>query len=148
MAGDLLEERIPPADGKNVDLFTVLWYTSRKKAEWSMKRRRNDGKMICRILLTGIGLTFSAICFLTAVCNPWNENGIDGWLGSLLGTHTFCLFILSFVAMIGGLGICFWLAFRKGSEECISHAECSVQEKRRITEEIERYFSPSREGFF
>ena len=43
-----------------------------------MKRRRNDGKMICGILLTGIGLIFSAICFLTAVCNPWSENGIDG----------------------------------------------------------------------
>lgn len=49
--------------------------------------------------------------------------------------------------MIGGLGICFWLAFRKGSEECISHAECSVQEKRWITEEIERYFSQAGKGF-
>lgn len=72
-----------------------------------------DKKMVCGILLTIIGLVFSAFCFINAVQNPWNYNGIDGLLGSLLGTDTLIPFIISLLVMVLGLAICFWRAFRK-----------------------------------
>ena len=71
-----------------------------------------DKKIGCGILLTIIGLVLSAFCFINAVLNPWNYNGIDGLLGSLLGTNTLIPFIISFVVMILGLVICFWRAFK------------------------------------
>lgn len=71
-----------------------------------------DKKMVCGILLTIIGLVFSAFCFIYAVMNPWSYNGIEGLLGSLLGTNTLIPFIISLVVMVIGLGICFWIAFR------------------------------------
>lgn len=72
-----------------------------------------DKKMICGILLTVIGLVFSALCFINGILNPWEYNGISGLLGSLMGIHTLIPFILSLVVMIVGLVICFWRAFRK-----------------------------------
>ena len=71
-----------------------------------------DKKMVCGILLTIIGLVFSAFCFIYAVMSPWSYNGIEGLLGSLLGTNTLIPFIISLVVMVIGLGICFWIAFR------------------------------------
>lgn len=71
-----------------------------------------DKKMVCGILLTIIGLVFSAFCFINAVLNPWNYNGIDGLLGSLLGTKTLIPFIISLIVMVLGLALCFWRAFR------------------------------------
>lgn len=73
-----------------------------------------DKKMICGILLTIIGLVFSALCFINALLNPWDYNGITGLLGSLLGTRTLVPFCISFAVMIGGLVLCFWRAFTKG----------------------------------
>ena len=73
-----------------------------------------DKKMVCGILLTMTGLVFSALCFVNAVLNPWNYNGIDGLLGSLLGTKTLIPFIASLTVMVLGLVLCFWRAFRKG----------------------------------
>ncbi len=72
-----------------------------------------DKKMVYGILLTIIGLIFSAFCFINAVLNPWNYNGIEGLLGSFLGTNTLVPFILSLIVMVLGLAICFWRAFRK-----------------------------------
>lgn len=72
-----------------------------------------DKKMVCGILLTMIGLVFSAVCLTNAVLNPWNYNGMEGLLGSLLGTNTLVPFIISLVVMALGLVICFWRAFRK-----------------------------------
>ena len=44
-------------------------------------------KVIFGALLTVVGLVFSAFSFIYAAQNPWNWNGIDGLLGSFLGTH-------------------------------------------------------------
>ena len=71
-----------------------------------------DKKMVCGILLTIIGLVFSAFCFITVVQNPWNYNGIDGLLGAFLGTNTLIPFVISFGVMILGLVICFWRALK------------------------------------
>ena len=43
-------------------------------------------KLLCGLLLTLVGLVFSSLCFIYAVMNPWNYNGINGLLGSFLGT--------------------------------------------------------------
>ena len=71
-----------------------------------------DKKMIFGLLLTVIGLVFSAFCFIYATIHPWNYNGISGLLGSFLGTDTLIPFILSMIVMLAGLAICFLRAFR------------------------------------
>ena len=71
-----------------------------------------DKKMVCGIMLTIIGLVFTAFCFINAVLNPCIYNGINGLLGSLLGRNTLIPFIISSVVMILGLVICFWRAFK------------------------------------
>ena len=38
-------------------------------------------KLLCGLLLTLVGLVFSSFCFIYAVMNPWNYNGINGLLG-------------------------------------------------------------------
>ena len=43
-------------------------------------------KLLCGLLLTLVGLVFSSFCFIYAVMNPCNYNGINGLLGSFLGT--------------------------------------------------------------
>lgn len=45
-------------------------------------------KLLCGLLLTLVGLVFSSFCFIYAVMNPCNYNGINGLLGSFLGTQT------------------------------------------------------------
>lgn len=45
-------------------------------------------KLLCGLLLTLVGLMFSSFCFIYAVMNPCNYNGINGLLGSFLGTQT------------------------------------------------------------
>lgn len=70
------------------------------------------GKLVCGILLTVIGLVYSAVCFARALWTPWTYNGIGGLLGSLLGTGVLCPFVLSLLVMGLGLGICVWCAFR------------------------------------
>lgn len=42
-----------------------------------------SNKMISGVLVTIIGLVFSAFSFIYAVLNPWNYNGIDGVLGGV-----------------------------------------------------------------
>ena len=42
--------------------------------------------MVCGILLTVIGFCTFFFCFVYAILHPWNYNGTDGLLGSLLGT--------------------------------------------------------------
>ena len=36
-----------------------------------------EPKLLCGLLLTLVGLVFSSICFIYAVMNPWNYNGIN-----------------------------------------------------------------------
>lgn len=70
-------------------------------------------KMVCGVLLTVIGLVYSVVCFIYAAMNPWVYNGIDGVLGSFLGTGTLVWFIVTVIVMCAGLVICFMEAFRK-----------------------------------
>jgi len=72
-----------------------------------------NNKMIFGVLVTVIGLVFSAFSFIYAALNPWNWNGIDGLLGSFLGTHMLLPFLIGTAAMIAGLVICFLEAYRK-----------------------------------
>ncbi|MDY6020470.1 MAG: hypothetical protein SPI70_03515 [Oscillospiraceae bacterium] len=72
-----------------------------------------DKKMVVGVLLSVIGLVFSAFAFIYAALNPWNYNGITGLLGSFLGTHMLIPFIISTLVMLAGLAICFWRAFTK-----------------------------------
>ena len=72
-----------------------------------------DKKMVCGVLVTIIGLVFSIFAFAYAAMNPWDYNGIDGLLGSLLGTQMLTPLILALTVMLAGLGYCFWCAYRK-----------------------------------
>lgn len=73
-----------------------------------------DKKMICGVLLTEIGLVFSAFCFIWAVANPCLYNGMDGLLGALLNAGILIPFLLALAVMGAGVILCFILAFRKG----------------------------------
>ena len=74
-------------------------------------------KLLCGLLLTLVGLVFSSLCFIYAVMNPWNYNGINGLLGSFLGTQTLVPFIISTAAMCAGLILCFYVAFHKDNKD-------------------------------
>lgn len=70
-------------------------------------------KMIVGVLITLIGLVFSAFSFIYAAINPWNYNGITGLRGSFLGTNMTWPFIIGTAVMIVGLAICIKEAFGK-----------------------------------
>lgn len=70
-------------------------------------------KTIFGVLVTVIGLTFSIITFTYAALHPWNYDGIDGLLGSFLGTHMLVPFIISVIVMMVGLIIVWCEAYRK-----------------------------------
>lgn len=72
-----------------------------------------SNKMVFGVLITLIGLVFSAFSFIYAALNPWIWNGIDGLLGSFLGTHMLIPFIIGLVVLIIGLIICFREAYLK-----------------------------------
>jgi hypothetical protein len=73
-----------------------------------------SSKMVFGVLLTIIGLVFSAFSFIWAALNPWDWNGISGLLGSFLGTDMLIPFVIGTIVMLIGLWICFMEAFRKG----------------------------------
>lgn len=71
-------------------------------------------KIVCWALVTVIGLVFSAICFASAMLKyPWTYNGIDGVLGTLLGTEMLIPLVVSLVVMFIGLIFCFGSACKK-----------------------------------
>lgn len=72
-----------------------------------------SNKMVLGVLITLIGLVFSAFSFIYAALNPWNYNGIDGLLGSFLGTNMLLPFIIGLAIMVVGLVICFKEAYGK-----------------------------------
>ena len=72
-----------------------------------------NNKMVLGALITIIGLVFSAFSFIWAALNPWSWNGIEGLLGSFLGTDMLIPFIIGTVVMIAGLVICAVEAYRK-----------------------------------
>ncbi|MBR2223371.1 MAG: hypothetical protein IJ973_03505 [Christensenellaceae bacterium] len=69
--------------------------------------------MFLALVLTLIGLVFAAGSFFFALAQPWIYNGIDGLLGSFLGTNTLIPFILGLAVMIIGLAFLLWEVFRK-----------------------------------
>lgn len=72
-----------------------------------------NSKMVFGVLVTVIGLVFAAFSFIYAALNPWNWNGMDGLLGSFLGTHMLIPFVLAMAVMLLGLRICFKEAYGK-----------------------------------
>ena len=72
-----------------------------------------SNKMLFGVLITTIGLVFSAFSFIYAAMNPWEWNGIGGLLGSFLGTHMLIPFIIGMLIMIVGIVLCFMEAYRK-----------------------------------
>ena len=70
-------------------------------------------RMAFGILITMIGLVFSAFCFIYAMMNPYDVNGIEGLLGAFLGTETLVPFIIATIVMCVGIIICFREAYRK-----------------------------------
>ncbi len=70
-------------------------------------------KFLFGSLITLVGLVYSTFCFIYAVINPWDYNGITGLMGSFLGTHTLKPFIISMCFLIIGLIICGYEAYRK-----------------------------------
>ena len=65
-------------------------------------------KLLCGLLLTLVGLVFSSFCFIYAVMNPCNYNGIN---------QTRVPFIISTAAMCAGLILCFYVAFHKDNKD-------------------------------
>mgnify|MGYP003310170087 CR=1 FL=1 len=70
-----------------------------------------SNKMIFGALLTLIGLTFSGFSFIYAALNPWNIDGTEGLLVSLMGTNMWLLLLVAMIIMISGLAICFKEAY-------------------------------------
>ena len=70
-------------------------------------------RIVFGMMLSLIGLVYSSICFAWAIENPWRYHGIDGLLGSFLGTETLVPFILSTLLLMIGVAICCCEAFRK-----------------------------------
>lgn len=63
----------------------------------------NKKKFILGIMLTVLGLIYSAFCFIYAVMNPWVYNGISCLLGASLGTETLIPFLISMTVLIIGI---------------------------------------------
>ena len=74
-------------------------------------------KLLCGLLLTLVGLVFSSFCFIYAVMNPCNYNGIMLLVRSIFGTQTLPPFIISSGSMCAGLILCFYVAFHKDNKD-------------------------------
>ncbi|WP_295744564.1 hypothetical protein [uncultured Oscillibacter sp.] len=70
-------------------------------------------KMVCGVLLTVVGLIYSAFCFFYTLMNPCIYNGIGGLMGSFLGADTLLPFMISTAVMCIGLLLCFLEAYQK-----------------------------------
>ena len=76
-----------------------------------------SSKMVFGSLLTIVGLIWSAVTIIYAAHNPWNWNGIQGLMGSLLGTRMLFLLLIALATMIVGLVICYKEAYHKDKGE-------------------------------
>lgn len=83
-----------------------------------MKRRENYGTQTVMRPAADVGwpCVFFVLLYLCRY-NPWNYNGINGLLGSFLGTQTLVPFIISTAAMCAGLILCFYVAFHKDNKD-------------------------------
>jgi len=70
-------------------------------------------KMVCGVLVTLVGLIFSAFCFIYAALTAWYHNGVERLLESFLGTGLLIPFAISVIVMCIGLVLCFATAYRK-----------------------------------
>ena len=70
-------------------------------------------RVIFGSLVTIVGIILSACCFSYAAQHPWSYNGIEGILGSFLGTQMIIPFIVGGVLTVVGLVICFVEAYIK-----------------------------------
>lgn len=68
-------------------------------------------RFIFGILIAVIGFIVSAFCFMYAVMNPCDYNGISGVRGAFLSQDTGTAFVISTIIMIIGLCLCFYEAF-------------------------------------
>lgn len=68
-------------------------------------------RFVFGVMLVFIGFIFTAFCFIYAVMNPCNYNGIVGLKGAFLSTDTGTAFIISIITMIIGLCFCFYEAY-------------------------------------
>lgn len=70
-------------------------------------------KMFFGSLVFVSGLFGVALFYVNAIMHPWNYHGIDGILGSFLGTGTLIPFIASCCIVLMGLCICGYEAYFK-----------------------------------
>jgi len=70
-------------------------------------------RVIFGSLVTIVGIILSVCCFSYAAQHPWSYNGIEGILGSFLGTQMIIPFIVGGVLTVVGLVICFVEAYIK-----------------------------------
>ncbi len=68
-------------------------------------------RFIFGMMLVAMGFISSAFCFIYAVINPWDYNGITGLRGAFLGTHTGTPFVISMIVLVIGLIICFYESY-------------------------------------
>lgn len=71
-----------------------------------------SNKMVFGALITIIGLVFTSLTLIYAELHPWDWNGIDGLLGSLIGTKMLIPLIIAIGVMIRGLVICYKEAYK------------------------------------
>ena len=70
-------------------------------------------RVIFGSLVTIVGIILSVCSFSYAAQHPWSYNGIEGILGSFLGTQMIIPFIVGGVLTVVGLVICFVEAYIK-----------------------------------
>jgi uncharacterized BrkB/YihY/UPF0761 family membrane protein len=92
---------------KYVDHLIVIYMNISLSEDMKMKR------FLFGVLVSFIGFVSFLFCFIYAITNPWNYNGITGLLGSLLGTGLLVPFIISLVVLAAGLIISCYEAYRR-----------------------------------
>lgn len=68
-------------------------------------------RFIFGVMLVVIGFIFSAFCFIYAVMNPFQIDGVTGLRCAFRGTYTETPFVISMITMLIGLFICFYEAY-------------------------------------
>ena len=70
-------------------------------------------RLMFGIMLTLVGLSYSLVCFATAVSNPWRAADTAGLTGVFLGSGTMFPFLLSLTILLTGLVITLFETYRK-----------------------------------
>ncbi|MFA9556856.1 hypothetical protein ACERII_06115, partial [Evansella sp. AB-rgal1] len=75
------------------------------------KRNGSVKKLFFGSLLLVVGIIGVLVIIVLSVNSPWSYNGIDGFLGFLLGSETITFFVLFAVMSVAGVVICFYEAY-------------------------------------